>query len=382
MTTIAKLYKEWRDLQPLKPELQHRIDQQFMFDFNYNSNHLEGNTLTYGQTKMLLLFGRTEGNALMRDYEEMKAHNVGLELMKKEASDAQRPLSENFIRELNNIILVDDFYKTSRDGDYRYKIHVGVYKTRPNSVITPAGEIFNYASLEETPALMADLVKWYNEEEQKGILSVIELSALFHYRYIRIHPFEDGNGRIARLLVNYILHRHGYPMIVIPTTDRNNYLDILNQCDRMTGAIPFDGANASTEQIKPFVDYIANFVERKLSLLIPFAKGESISFSEIDVIGHVPEKMLDNQEHTKNEQNNVPENVPEKMAKKRQEIIVNFIKMNNKISATEIADLLKVNAKTIKRDLQQLKQKGIIERIGGERGGRWEIIKKIIEKSN
>ena len=60
MNIIAKLHKEWRGLQPLKPELQRRMDQQFMVDFNYNSNHLEGNTLTYGQTKLLLLFGRTE----------------------------------------------------------------------------------------------------------------------------------------------------------------------------------------------------------------------------------------------------------------------------------------------------------------------------------
>lgn len=52
---------------------------------------------------------------------------------------------------------------------------------------------------------MSDLVDWYNEEERKGELSPVELAALFHYRYIRIHPFEDGNGRIARLMVNYIL---------------------------------------------------------------------------------------------------------------------------------------------------------------------------------
>lgn len=82
------------------------------------------------------------------------------------------------------------------------------YKTRPNSVITRYGDRFEYASPQETPALMADLVGWYNEEEQKGNLSPIELAALFHYRYIRIHPFEDGNGRIARLMVNYILSRH------------------------------------------------------------------------------------------------------------------------------------------------------------------------------
>jgi Fic family protein len=71
MDRISKLYKEWLSIQPLKPEIQHRMDQQFMVDFNYNSNHLEGNTLTYGQTKLLLLFGKTEGEALFRDYEEM-----------------------------------------------------------------------------------------------------------------------------------------------------------------------------------------------------------------------------------------------------------------------------------------------------------------------
>lgn len=350
------------------------MDQQFMFDFNYNSNHLEGNTLTYGQTKLLLLFGKTEGEALMRDYEEMKAHNVGLEMMKREALDKVRPLSEIFIRELNHTILAGDFYKLSRNGEYRYKIHAGVYKTRPNSVITPTGEIFDYASPEETPALMSDLVRWYNEEERKSKLLPIELATLFHYRYIRIHPFEDGNGRISRLLVNYILYRHGYPMIVIPTTDRNNYLGVLSKCDKVTGSIPFDGANASKEQIQPFIDYIANFVEKKLSLVISFAKGEISKFSESDVIDDVPEKTSDNQELLYKRKSSVPDNVPDNDISKRHKIIVNFIKMNNKASATEIAYMLKVNSKTIKRDFQQLKKKGIIERMGGERGGYWKII--------
>ena len=375
MNSIDKLHKEWLSLHPLKPELQRRMDQQFMFDFNYNSNHMEGNTLTYGQTKMLLLFGKTEGKALMRDYEEMKAHNVGLELMKKEARDKQRPLSESFIRELNHIILVGDFYKTSRDGDHRYKIHVGVYKTRPNSVITPSGETFDYASPEETSSLVSDLVEWYREEEQRGKLSIAEIAALFHYRYIRIHPFEDGNGRIARLLVNYILHRHDYPMIVIPTIDRNNYLDALNQCDKITGPIPFDGANASKEQIKPFIDYIARFLEKKLSLVVPFAKGEIMSFSENDVV----EIKIDNQRDTKTKQENVVENVveniPDNMANKREKAIVNFIRMNHRISANEIAELLKVNIRTVQRDINQLKANGVLKRIGSERGGHWEIIK-------
>jgi len=373
MSTIEQLYKEWRVLQPIDEVLQRRMDQQFMFDFNYNSNHLEGNTLTYGQTKLLLLFGRTEGEALMRDYEEMKAHNVGLELMKREARNKQRPLSESFIRELNKTILVDDYYKTSRDGDYRYKIHVGVYKTRPNSVITHSGEMFDYASPEETPAMMSDFITLYREEEEKGELSVLELATLFHYRYIRIHPFEDGNGRIARLLVNYILHRHGYPMIVVPTTDRNNYLETLNKCDKITGVAPFDGANATKEQIKPFVDYFSNLLEKKLLLVISFAKGEMMSFSESDVVEIKPDNQYDKNKTQGSVVENVAENDPENMIAKRQKLIINFMRMNNKISATEIAGLLKTNPRTIQRDIQQLKSEGVIVRIGGDRGGYWEI---------
>jgi len=280
MNNIEKLHKEWLSAQPLNEVLQRRMEQSFMIDFNYNSNHIEGNTLTYGQTKLLLLFGEIKGNALMRDCEEMKAHNVGLELMKTEALDKERPLSESFIRNLNRTILVDDFYKLSRDGEYRYKIHTGVYKTRPNSVITPTGELFDYASPEETPALMSDLVAWYCEEEQRSQLSVIELAALFHYRYIRIHPFEDGNGRIARLLVNYILHRHNYPMIVIPSAERKKYLEILGKCDEITGKEPFNGANATIEQVKYFVDFISTYVERKLKYVLQLARGEVNDISE------------------------------------------------------------------------------------------------------
>ncbi|GHT75256.1 hypothetical protein FACS189456_7060 [Bacteroidia bacterium] len=371
---IKTLLAEWQQLQPLKEQLQHQMDQQFMFDFNYNSNHLEGNTLTYGQTKLLLLFGRVEGTALFRDYEEMKAHNVGLEIMKREALDKQRPLSETFIRELNSTILAGDFYKTSRDGDYRYKIHTGVYKTRPNSVITPSGAMFDYATPEATPSMMAELVEWYHKAECELLLHPVEIATLFHYRYIRIHPFEDGNGRIARLLVNYILRRFGYPMIVIPTADRSNYLDILGQCDKITGTDPFDGANASIEQVAVFVDYIAQFVEKKLNLAVQFVKGEVRSFSEY----HVPEKVVGNQQNKnniyENDPENVPENVPETMSEKRQKLIVNFIKMKPNISSTEIADIFKVNAKTIKRDFDKLKEKGIITRESGERGGFWKII--------
>ncbi len=63
MGNIASLYKEWQSLQPLKEQDRNRLDQKFMLEFNYNSNHIEGNTLTYGQTEMLLMFGKVVESA-------------------------------------------------------------------------------------------------------------------------------------------------------------------------------------------------------------------------------------------------------------------------------------------------------------------------------
>jgi Fic family protein len=134
--------------------------------------------------------------------------------------------------------------------------------------------LFEYASPEETPSLMKDLISWYNKEEKKKKIPVAELAALFHYRYIRIHPFEDGNGRIARLLVNYILQRHEYPMIVIQTKDRDKYLTILSHCDANTGVVPFDGANATSEQIKPFIDYFEKIIKKKLQFDLKLINAE------------------------------------------------------------------------------------------------------------
>ncbi len=280
MNHIEQLYKEWQALQPLKPEDESRLKRKFMLEFNYNSNHIEGNTLTYGQTELLLLFGKVVNEASMKDLEEMKAHNVCLKMIQEEAADAHMPLTETFIRQLHHTLLREDYtlYRQLPDGTTTsYVIHAGIYKTRPNSVITVTGERFEYASPEETPALMTDLVEWYNAEEQKGALSPIELATVLHYRYIRIHPFEDGNGRIARLLVNYILTRHHYPMIVVKSHDKDRYLTALNRCDVQVGSTPSMGAHAELEQLKPFVDYMIQSLETALTISIKAAKGENIN---------------------------------------------------------------------------------------------------------
>ncbi len=261
--TLKKAFDAWQAIQPLSERDRNRLSRRFTVDFNYNSNHIEGNTLTYGQTELLLLFGKVIGEAEVRDVHEMTASNVGLKMMSEEAAMKEMPLSQHFIRMLHKTLLREDYtvYRNLPDGQQTsYVIHAGQYKTRPNSVITRYGDRFDYASPEETPSLMTDLVDWYNEEEKLGKLSPVELAALFHYRYIRIHPFEDGNGRIARLMVNFILSRHDYPMIVVRSRKKQEYLEALHQSDMEVGPVPSEGAHAELKDIKPFMKYFTELV--------------------------------------------------------------------------------------------------------------------------
>jgi Fic family protein len=117
---------------------------------------------------------------------------------------------------------------------------------------------------------MADLVNWYNDEERLGEMHPVDLAILFHYRYIRIHPFEDGNGRIARLLVNYILARHGYPMVVVRSRKKKEYLEALHQADLKVGSAPSDGSHASLQSIRPFRNYFTRLVESEIKADIDF----------------------------------------------------------------------------------------------------------------
>ncbi len=265
--TLEKAIKAWQELQTLSERDREKLSRRFTIEFNYNSNHIEGNTLTYGQTELLLLFGKVVGEADVKDVQDMTASNVSLKMMKTETVSRETPLTQDFIRALHHTLLREDYtvYRMLPGGvQTSYVIHSGQYKTRPNSVITRYGDRFDYASPEETLALMTDLVDWYNKEEQTGKLSPVELAALFHYRYIRIHPFEDGNGRIARLLVNYILARHGYPMIVVRSRKKQEYLEALHQADLQIGSTPAAGAHASLKEIRPFYTYFKGLVAKEI----------------------------------------------------------------------------------------------------------------------
>ena len=260
---IDQLSDTYHSLLPMSPENQRRWDKKVRLEFNYNSNHIEGNTLTYGETQLLLLFDETHGSHPMRDYEEMKAHDVAFQKIKEWAADTETPLTEQDIKNLNQIILVQPFWKDAITPDgqpTRRQITVGNYKTQPNSVRLPNGELFEYTAPQEVPIKMQELMEWYRDEQTT--LHPVTLAAMFHYKFVCIHPFDDGNGRVSRLLMNYILLAHKLPPVVIKSSDKQNYLHALRLAD--------------TEQYEDLIRYIAEQVVSSLEMAIKAAKGESI----------------------------------------------------------------------------------------------------------
>ena len=260
---IDQLSATYHSLLPMSPENQRRWDKKVRLEFNYNSNHIEGNTLTYGDTQLLLLFDETHGSHPMRDYEEMKAHDVAFQKIKEWAADTETPLTEQDIKNLNQIILVQPFWKDAITPDgqpTRRQITVGNYKTQPNSVRLPNGELFEYTAPQEVPIKMQELMEWYRDEQTA--LHPVTLAAMFHYKFVRIHPFDDGNGRVSRLLMNYVLLAHKLPPVVIKSSDKQNYLHALHLAD--------------TGQYEAFIRYIAEQVVSSLEMAIKAAKGESI----------------------------------------------------------------------------------------------------------
>ena len=347
---IAKAIEAWRSIQPLSERDRERLNRKFTVDFNFNSNHIEGNTLTYGQTELLLLFGKVVGEAEMKDLEDMKASNVGLKMMQEQALIKEMPLTQNFIRQLHKVLLREDYtvYRELPGGlQTSYVIHAGRYKTRPNSVITRYGDRFEYASPEETPALMADLVDWYNDEEAKGRLSPVELAALFHYRYIRIHPFEDGNGRIARLIVNFILARHDYPMIVVRSRSKKDYLEALHQADLEVGATPSAGAHAPLEHIRPFSKYFTAMAAEEIYNDVRFVTEPDENVWWYD--GQRVEFRTPN------------------YAK-----ILRIMQSQSSVTIDGLKEELGINKSAVQRLLGSLREKSYIEPVG--EGGGWRVL--------
>lgn len=138
----------------------------------------------------------------------------------------------------------------------------GKYKSQPNHVSTVTGETFYFAAPQETPAKTRELIEWFGAERKKADVNPIILAAVFHHRFISIHPFEEGSGIVARLLMNFILMQFDYPPAIFETEDKENYFAALRRAD--------------VGELEPLSDYVAQNLARSLETLIRGAKGEGV----------------------------------------------------------------------------------------------------------
>ncbi len=264
---IEILKKELDEFRPIEPTRLQKIWQKFRLDWNYHSNSIEGNRLDYGETKLFLLHGLTAKGKPLKDHLDLKNHNEALlyieDLLRRE-DGLNRPLTQNFIRELHTIILKEEYTVDVEDPlghKQRKTIRIGQYKETPNHVKTKTREMFFFAEPRDVQREMTDLLDWYHKSLEEN-LPIVVIAAQFHYKFVRIHPFDDGNGRLARILMNLILMKHGYVPVIIRQEKKDAYYLALQQAD--------------AGDIEPFILYICDELKRSLQLAIRGAKGDNI----------------------------------------------------------------------------------------------------------
>ena len=265
---IDRLKEELDALRPLPSEIVGQIEQKLRIESNYHSNAVEGNSLTLGETRSLILHGLTARGKPMRDHLDIEGHDEAVKAM-EDAVKRDELLNEVFIRNLHKVLLKEPYENdaiTPGGQPVKRRIAIGEYKTQPNNVRTSTGEIYYFTPPDQVKSAMGDLIDWYRKQEDEGEHPII-IAATFHYRFIRIHPFDDGNGRMARLLMNTILIKHGYTLAVVPVEERGQYIGMLEQADK-------------TEDLTEFIAYIAACCKYALNLHLKAAHGEDIEDME------------------------------------------------------------------------------------------------------
>lgn len=261
---IDRLKAELDASRPLSSYVVGRIEQKLRIESNYHSNAIEGNTLDLGETRSLILHGLTAHGKPMRDHLDIEGHDEAVKAM-EDAVNRNESLNEVFIRNLHKVLLKEPYEVDALTPDgqpTKRLITIGQYKAQPNNVKTSTGEIYYYTPPDQVKPAMGDLIDWFREAENAGEHPIF-IAATFHYRFVRIHPFDDGNGRMARLLMNMILIKHGYTVAIIPIEERSRYIRTLEQADK-------------TEDLSEFIECISKYCKNTLSLHLRAARGESI----------------------------------------------------------------------------------------------------------
>lgn len=213
LTDFAKQVEQFRQEGPLDPVAIAKLREHFKASHIYHSAGIEGNRLTLQETFLVLQEGLDISGKPLKDSLEVKSLGQAYECL-KELADRSQPVRESDIRSIHSLLLSHD--PELSPGQYR------------NIGVIISGSQFRPPEPMDVPARMEELIKWIAENLIKD---PIITSAIAHHELASIHPFKDGNGRVARLLMNLILLKHGYPICNIRREDRPQYYDSLSFAD-------------------------------------------------------------------------------------------------------------------------------------------------------
>lgn len=222
-------------LQGLDRDLQQTLLHQIRDLWTHTSTALEGNTLTLGETKFVIEEGLTVAGKPLKDHQEVMGHARAIELI---YAWLDREITEAMLFELHKAVqteIVVDIYKPH-----------GAWKVEPNgtyAVSADGRQVFiEYALPEDVPTLMDQWLRELNRLSRQALseTEAIDAYARLHMGFVHIHPFRDGNGRIARLLSNLPVLRSGHLPVVIDVRDRKTYIDILAEHHIAAGQLAQD----------------------------------------------------------------------------------------------------------------------------------------------
>ena len=212
---LERIHEKKRELdkkRPIPSYVLKSIKDSLSIEWTYNSNSIEGNTLTLQETKMVIEDGFTIKGKSLREHFEVVNHQEAIEFVESLASN-EYVLNKLDILSIHHLVL----QKIEKD-------FAGKYRT---SGVRISGANFVPPNALKVDEFVSELIDFANDSE----VDILIRSAIFHHRFVWIHPFFDGNGRTARLLLNLILMKSGFPPAIILKNDRKKYYDALNQAN-------------------------------------------------------------------------------------------------------------------------------------------------------
>lgn len=217
-TTFERLYEKLAVLnqhRPLPHSAISKIKEALTIEWTYNSNSIEGNTLSLRETQMILQDGITIRGKSLREHFEAKNHENAIYYLNE-------IVNEEYILRSIDILSLHNLVLRSIEDDFAGRIR--------NASVRISGANFVPPNANKVSDLLDELIQFVNDNPLQ--LNDIELTTIFHHKLVWIHPFFDGNGRTVRLAMNLLLMRKGFPPAIILKNDRKKYYEALNQANK------------------------------------------------------------------------------------------------------------------------------------------------------